>query len=281
MSNECSPIKRPVFPYFGGKWRLAKWIIEHFPPHTTYIEPFGGAASVLLNKPRAAGEVYNDINQEVVGVFRILRDPDQAAKLIEQLELTPYSREEYFLSHTPSDDPLEMARRTIVKFHGSFGADCQMPGRMSGFKTGFGGKQSMAWARFPDALRAIVERLQGVTIESLDALDLLRKYDRPECLAFVDPPYLMSTRSGGKVYRHELADGRHRDLAELLRAFSGMVIMSGYPSPLYDSLYEGWHCATHSAWTCMSTPRIEAIWLNPAATAALEKHRARSQSNNP
>src|SRR4051812_1578874 len=106
---------RPVLRYHGGKWRIAPWIIEHFPPHLMYVEPFAGAASVLLRKPRVDFEVYNDLDTDVVNVFRVLRDPAAASQLAEQLSLTPWSRREFEVSYEISDDPVERARRTLIR----------------------------------------------------------------------------------------------------------------------------------------------------------------------
>src|SRR5262245_58814798 len=107
--------RRPVLRYHGGKWRLAPWIIEHFPEHRIYVEPYGGGASVLLRKSRAFAEVYNDLDGDVVNVFRVLRDRASAAALIRAIELTPWARDEFRLSYRPASDPVERARRTIAR----------------------------------------------------------------------------------------------------------------------------------------------------------------------
>ena len=107
-------VKRPVLRYFGGKWMLAKWVIAHLPPHRIYVEPFGGAASVLMRKPRSYAEVYNDLDGDVVNLFRVLRS-DRAPELIELIRLTPYCREEFELSYQDADCELEQARRLIVR----------------------------------------------------------------------------------------------------------------------------------------------------------------------
>ncbi|MFK7074022.1 DNA adenine methylase, partial [Acinetobacter baumannii] len=111
MSNLTCPLIR----YHGGKFRLATWVISHFPNHTCYTEVFGGAAGVLLQKPRAYAEVYNDLDGEIVNLFRVLRNEDQRNKLIEQLVFTPYSRDDFHEAWEPCEDPIEKARRLIIR----------------------------------------------------------------------------------------------------------------------------------------------------------------------
>lgn len=104
-------VTRPVLRYHGGKWRLAPWIIQHFPPHRTYVEPYGGAASVLMRKPRSYAEVYNDLDGEVCSLFRVLREPASAVELRRLVALTPFARDEFALSYVPSPDPIEYGAR--------------------------------------------------------------------------------------------------------------------------------------------------------------------------
>ena len=116
-------VTRPAMRYYGGKWLLAPWIIGHFPAHRTYVEPFGGAASVLLRKPRSAAEVYNDLDGEIVNMFRVLRSPAQARELIRLVRLTPFARTEYEDAYLSDGDPIEQARRTLLRSFAGFGAD--------------------------------------------------------------------------------------------------------------------------------------------------------------
>jgi DNA adenine methylase len=269
---------RPVLRYHGGKWMLAPWIIEHFPPHRVYTEAFGGAASVLMRKPRARlVEVYNDLDAEIVSLFRVLRDPAKSALLASLLQLTPFARAEFVEGYEPSDDPVEQARRTMCRAFMGFGSDSA-----SGAQTGFranGNRQTAHpakdWSNLPAAVGAFCGRLQGVVVENRPAIELLLQHDSPETLHYCDPPYVHETRSravvrAGKGYRHEMTEADHRHLAEVLRDLDGMVIVSGYQSPLYDELYEGWAVRQRDTKADGGLDRIEVLWLNPACAAALE-----------
>lgn len=281
MSNPT----RPVLRYHGGKWMLAPWVIEHFPPHRIYTEPFGGAGSVLLRKPRATFvEVYNDLFSEVVGLFRVLRDPVQSEQLAASLRLTPFARDEFALSYEPSDDPVEQARRIVVRSMQGFGSN-SASGMRSGFRSN-GHRQTSHpatdWTNYPAAVAAFCERLQGVVIENRLALDVIRQHDRPDCLHYCDPPYVHTTRSEhtttkGKGYAFEMTDDDHRELAQVLRECSGMAIVSGYPSPLYEDLYAGWHrserVALADGGSNGRSERTEVLWINDAALHAWERAR--------
>ena len=269
----CKPT-RPLLRYHGGKWRLAEWIISHFPQHRMYVEPFGGSGSVLLQKRASWGEIYNDLDGEIVNLFRVLRNQEDAQKLIHQLELTPYSRNEYNLSFEPDDEPVEQARRTIVRSLQGFGSSMMRPSR-SGFlkldpKTG---SYVNSWARYPEQLKAIIERLRRVSIEQLPALELLQKYDAPEVLFYCDPPYTHDERTSANTYRHEMDNAAHRALAEVLHQAKGFVVLSGYPSDLYDELYGEWESFSVQSTTVGGRLANETIWLNPNTSKALESER--------
>lgn len=219
---------RPILRYHGGKWKLAPWIIGFFPSHRVYVEPFGGAASVLLRKPRSYAEVYNDMDGEVVNVFRMARD--RGDELLQALELTPFSRVEFLESYQPSNDPLEQARRTIARSFMGFGS-AAVCGETSGFRANSnrsGTTPAQDWRNFPDALAEIIDRLRGVVIEQRDATGIIEQHDSPETLYFVDPPYLHETRSTKmrgtdtrKAYKHEMTNADHAAMAETLHRVQG------------------------------------------------------------
>lgn len=262
-------IDRPVMRYHGGKFRLAEWVISHFPEHKVYVEPFGGAASVLMRKPRSYAEVYNDLDGEIVNVMRVLQDAGRRAQLEELLALTPYARAEFELAWEATDDPVERARRTLIRAEMGFGSAGATKGT-TGFridtKLNYGTAMHV-WLRMSAGLRAFGERLQGVIIENRPALRILADHDTPQTLFYVDPPYVNSTRQmGGVTYRHEMTDADHVDLLGALLALDGMVVLSGYPCDLYRERLAGWRCVERSARIAAgrgTALRTEMLWLSP------------------
>jgi DNA adenine methylase len=269
-------IKRPVLRYFGGKFLLAPWIGAHLCPHRIYVESYGGGGSVLMYKPRSAGEVYNDLDGELVNVFRVLRDPAQARELARLVTLTPYARAEFEASALPASDPIEAARRVLVRSYLGFSPAAAQPTR-SVTRTGFratghrrkGAAAAMDWANYPDAIPSFVERLRGVTIENRPALEVIRQQDTDDALHYVDPPYVHASRSRDYqlAYRFEMSDEEHRELADVLHSVKGAVVLSGYHSELYDELYCDWHRVERRTTADCAGERTEVLWLSPTAVA--------------
>lgn len=259
---------RPVLRYHGGKWQLAPWIISYFPEHKIYVEPFGGAASVLLRKPRSYSEVYNDLDGEVVNLFRVLRNPSQARELVRLVKLTPFAREEFELSYITAGDPIEQARRTLVRswqgFHGR-----AIAGSNTGFRTGIrltGGTASHNWCDLPQSFIQVMERFRGVVIENQPAVNVIAAYDSDATLFYVDPPYVHDTRGKSARYAHEMNDDDHRELAAVLHTVRGMAIISGYACDLYDKeLYPGWRRIERTTHADGAHDRVEVLWISPSA----------------
>lgn len=272
-------LRRPLLRWHGGKWRLAPWILQHFPPHRIYIEPFGGAASVLLRKPRSYAEIYNDLDETVVGLFRVLRS-NRAIELVRLLELTPFARCEFEAAYQVAEDPVEEARRLIVRSFMGFGSDGFNRAVRTGFRSASnrsGTTPAHDWANYPVALSAIIERLQGVVIERRDAIEVCRQHDGPTTLHYLDPPYMPETRSGKSrksgeryhAYPHEMTESDHAALLGALPNLAGAVVLSGYPSPLYDAVLVGWRRVRCTALADGARRRVEMLWLNPRATEQL------------
>ncbi|WP_409410393.1 DNA adenine methylase [Acinetobacter lactucae] len=267
-------MNHPLIRYHGGKFRLASWVISHFPNHTCYTEAFGGAAGVLLQKPRAYAEVYNDLDCEIVNLFRVLRNEVNRNKLIEQLVFTPYSRDDFQEAWEPCDDSVEKARRLIIRAQmgfGSAGASKGITGFRIDTKRAYGTAQAL-WVTYPNHLAIVGQRLSGVLIENRPAIQVLQDHDGSETLHYVDPPYVHDTRySGaktGRVYRHEMSDQDHEELLKVLLELEGKVIVSGYPSEIYNDYLAKWKRVDTSARISSgrgTDVRTECLWISPNA----------------
>lgn len=266
-------IKRPALRYYGGKWNLAPWIISHFPPHKNYVEPCGGAASVLLQKPRSPLETYNDLDGNVVNFFRVLRDrPDE---LIRKIRLTPWARAEYEASRddVANGDEIEQARRFWCQAYQSISGGPYA--NKSGWRMSVDANDFLWGSNQYDQFGAIASRFENVQIENDAAQTIIKKYDNQDALIYFDPPYVNDTRSNGQVYRFEFDVILHSECASLLRQCAGYVIISGYACPLYAELYEahGWQRHDKEAQTNSGGKRIESLWLSPRTVEALNMPR--------
>jgi DNA adenine methylase len=274
----CPKVTRPALRYLGGKWLLAPWIIAQLPPHRIYVEPFGGAASVLLRKSRSYAEVYNDLDGDLVNLFQVLRDDVQATRLVQAIALTPFARDEFMATYEVAEDPVEQARRLIVRSFMGHGSNAANIERSTGFRADSnrnGTTPAVDWANYPPALALVAQRMRGVVIENRPALDVIERFDRPDTLIYADPPYVHETRSSKRVrgalynaYRHEMDEAQQIELLDRLDACKGMVVLSGYPHPLYDERLAHWRRQTREVMADGAKMRTEVLWSNPAAQAA-------------
>lgn len=263
------------FAIYGGKHYYAEPIIAAFPEHRVYVEPFGGAANVLLRKPHSEVEIFNDLDSEIVNFFRVLVDESAFGRLRRMLDLTPHSREtfERAVEALISDDRVERAYRFFVLVRQARGGLGTGKVTKSAFSVSTRKRNDMAenvskWLSAVDGLGDVAARLKTVEIEHLPAVDLIRKYDAPDVLFYADPPYVPETRSGGRTdtYRHEMCVEDHAELLDVLCACKGRVVLSGYPSTLYDDRLVGWrkvHLKARSHLSNSGEPRTEVLWMKP------------------
>jgi DNA adenine methylase len=263
---------KAVFPYFGGKTRLVKYILQYVPAHEVYVEVFGGAGALLLAKPPSKLEVYNDINSLVVNFFRVLRDEEKSKKLIQLLELTPYAREEYnecrkiVQGKKEVQDDVEKARAFFVCACQAFGGN---------FSTGWGYNLTpqrnivVTFLSSVQNLYTVSQRLRRVQIENIDFREMLKKYDRAETFFYLDPPYVPGTRRTKKIYQYEMTREDHHELTNLLLNLKGQAILSGYRDEEIHAPLEqaGWK-KVDIAWKCYAVhakhgrpPRTESLWI--------------------
>jgi DNA adenine methylase len=252
--------EHPLLIYPGGKWKLAEQIVNLMPPHDVYVEPFAGAASVLIHKPRSLREIVNDLDGEIVALFKVLRDPELSRQLIDLVTLTPFSRQEMQEAYDQVDCDLERARRIVVKNNMGRGKAYHRTGLRTTRDPYTACEKT--WARFPAALTDIARRFKGVVIENLDALEIVKRYDGPTTLFYVDPPYPTESRRCPRLYNHEMTDAQHVELIQQLESCVGMVLLSGYDTPIYNAL--SWKAYRFKTKTNANTDATEVVWVNEA-----------------
>lgn len=262
MTKSSNPRVKPPFPWLGGKTMMISKLLPLFPECRTYVDAFGGGGSLLLAKEPSPVEVYNDLDGDLVNLFRVLRDSDGAfPDFYHRACLSPYSREEYDFCrrHLNDDpDPVERARRFFVvarfSFSGAFGSSFGL--NVTSSTRGMVEK-AFAYRSALCMLPLISERLLRVEIENRDFRPLFSVYDTEHTFWYLDPPYLPETRKGGK-YRCEMTIEDHQDLVDILRSVKGKVMLSGYPNALYDQL--GWKRLEWET-TCRAAGRTRASGL--------------------
>ena len=248
-----------ILNYPGSKWSSADLIINQMQPHETYIEPFFGSGAVFFNKDKAKVETINDMDGRIVNFFEVCRDyPEQ---LVNKIIMTPHSRQEYYNSYKVSDDPIEDARRLMVRCWQAIGAKTSDKTGWRSIISANGPDTSNEWATVWERIEEVAYRLKGVQIENQDALKLLERYKRPDVLTYVDPPYLLETRSK-RLYQHEYTVADHKELLQMLKKFEGKVILSGYQSDLYDAALQDWHKLKFDSLAEAGAKRTEVLWMN-------------------
>lgn len=259
-------VPNPALRYYGAKFRIGRKIADLLPTHVTYVEPFGGAAGVLLKKPVSTVEVYNDLDGRVVNFFRILRKDAKA--LARAVSLTPYSRSEFDDSFDRSEDPMEDARRFFTCSWQSFGG----PNRSTGWKIQVApwnnsrANQCKEWRSACRNLLRVAKRFRTVQVEHYDALKVITRFDSPDTVFYCDPPYPASTRNSRwcqSGYAHEFTSQDHVHLANLLSSIQGMALVSTYPNALYEDLFSEWRRIEFTSQTMNKTIATELVYLSP------------------
>ena len=262
---------KPLMRYHGAKWRLAPWIISHFPQHHCYVEPFGGSAAVLISKEPSSREVYNDKNFEIVNLFNVIRDDQMRTELLRLLVMTPYSRTEFEFAKEvgQNDTPVMTALKLLVRAQMGFGSAGATRGN-TGFRldTARGGTSLQSlWSELPTNVLEVTERLRNVIIENTDAYNVIKQHDRSNTLFYLDPPYTLDTRTNKDSYgKFEMREFEHTRLLELTLKSKGMFVISGYDNELYNDTLAGW--TKSSIQTAISSrngsgKRTEVLWISP------------------
>lgn len=267
-------LKTPL-KWVGGKGRFLEKIYKHFPQHTTFVDVFGGSGSVILGKNPAKVDVYNDLDRRLANFFQVLCDEKKTEELQRRLENTLYSRrvfdEAKDLQYNNLSD-IDRAYYFFITNRQSFagigetwgyeisaGSTDDYPACVKGFHLGI------------ERLKTAHNRLREIQIENLDFMDLVPRYDAPDTLFYLDPPYVQGERTSRIVYNHEMTKEDHVNLINLLLKIKGMAILSGYETEIYNPLLEsGWRqskfdCFARVAQNAQgfNTPRTECLWISP------------------
>lgn len=253
-----------VLKWPGAKWSIAGEIVRLMPKHKIYLEPYLGSGAVFFSKTPCNTEILNDLDGEVINLFKVIRDnPRELARLI---YFTPYSRDEYKESYNRSGTDVERARQFLVRSNMAragmqyYSSSWRHAGPIQGAKNFQ--RVTGDWNRIPDRILEAATRLKDAEIENTDALKLIKKYNRSDCLIYVDPPYLLSTRKQ-RYYNVEMTDEEeHEELIDVLKKHSGPVLLSGYDSDLYNKLLKDWDRKEINTQAEQGKARTEIIWTN-------------------
>lgn len=252
-----------VLKYPGSKWNIASRIVDLIPTHHSYVEPFFGSGAVFFSKPPSDIETVNDLDSDVVNLFRCIRQ--DAGRLAGIVAAVPYSREEYEYQFTQDGDAdtFERAAGFLVRCWQSHGFRANRD--KVGWKSDVVGRERAYalrnWYGLPGWIVGIAERLRMVQIEHRPALDVIKRFDYPKVFQYLDPPYLLGTRAG-KQYQHEMTDEDHEELLRAAVASKAMIMISGYESEMYNDYLKTWHKVTLKNCAEQGRPRTEVLWMN-------------------
>lgn len=258
---------RSILKYPGSKWRIAKWIISHFPEgyeNMTYLEPFFGSGSIFFTKERSRIKTINDLDDSVVNLFKIVRD--RPKELAYKISMTPWSRKEYYDSYTPSNDDLERARRFLIRTWMAVGTKTS---DKTGWRNNINAENRTLQNFHCDLSKTIIEtcdRLKHtkkcvVQIENQDVFKLIERYNRSDVMMYLDPPYVISTRHG-RIYKYEFTDDDHIKLLKLCRQSKARILISGYDSKIYNDYLSDWDKDTRITDCERGQKRTEVLWMN-------------------
>lgn len=254
---------KAILKYPGSKWSIADWIINFFPEHHSYLEPFFGSGAVLFNKPRSRIETVNDLDGNVVNLFEWIKKDSE--RLAHEIYWTPYARQVYDATYsTVPQNSLEKAVNFYIRINMAHGF--RTNGEKVGWKNDVQGRErayaATDWVNLPERIMQAAERLRGVQIENRQAVDLMERFNYSNVLVYLDPPYMPGTRHG-KQYQYEMFDERsHATLLETAKAHKGPVLISGYDSQLYNDMLQSWHREETDCYSQVCSKKKEILWMN-------------------
>jgi len=261
---------RSPLRYIGGKTKIMPQLLPLMPHHHCYVSVFGGGGCDIYNKPRSAVEIYNDRHRLLVNYFAVLRTPDLRHRLCSMMEYSPCSRRLFNeclrTLANPHADCVELAHATsYINWHAYAGIDVTKatPGS---FETSHTRPPRLRRKHAVAHLLDVASRFDGVVLEEQDWSAIVERYDSPNTLFYLDPPYLPGTRRSN-IYAHEMSVEDHERMLDRLMHIDGYAMLSGYESKLYGNRLSHWRRKRIKtrAWTSSSTEkprRTEIVWMN-------------------
>ncbi len=224
-----------IIAYGGGKFYLAPKLIELIPPHHLYVEVFAGGANLLFTKERSGLEILNDLNRNLYALYKVLSEPLSYKKWSRKVRRFLISRDIFNECKLQlQKDDIDIIDRAAIYYYLN---RCSMFGMCTSFGISRGKKRATLYKDLKDAHK----RLEGVIVENKSFEKIIKIYDSPETFFYLDPPYVMETRTGGKMYDHEMTNEQHELLLDLLLNIKGKALLSGYDNQLYNDKLSGWN----------------------------------------
>lgn len=264
---------KPVLKYPGSKWRIAKEIVQLIPEHHAYIEPYFGSGAVFFSKDASHIELINDLDDNVPNLFKCIRDcPDELAGFIAAVPYARYEYERAFSEVNTEKDSLKKAADFLVTCWQGHGF--RTNGYRVGWKNDVQGRERMYalrnWYHLPEVILETAERLRCVQIDNRPALEVIKRFNYPNVFMYIDPPYILGTRTA-KQYRHEMADADHEELLDILTKSNAKIMISGYESEMYNRALKGWEKMQFRSNAEYGGNRVETVWMNYSRQLILQE----------
>lgn len=253
----------------GGKHYIKQWVIDNFPINyesMTYVEPFVGSGSIVLNKKPSITEFINDKNEALINIYWCLRH--HPTKFVNQLSTIEYTEQTFkeALSEFDFEDEIDEAVNEYILYRMSRGGMKKTFAWSNRLRGGIPGDIN-AWENSISNLLNIANRLKDVNINNLDFKNIISIYDNENIFMYLDPPYMSNTRVSKEVYDYEFTTKDHNDLLELILQSKAKILISGYDSFLYNTYLKDWNkhqkiVISNSGQTKVKGYKVEILWSN-------------------
>ena len=261
-----------IIRYFGGKNGFANRILPYFPTNyksMDYVEPFCGSAAMLFHKEKSPIELINDIDKNIYSLFKVIIDRELFLQFKELCDLSIYS-EDVLKEYTKNLKEKELS--ILERAYQFFYCNRVSYNGVGGFSTSSCIRRNMSksvsdYLSSIDGMYEIHNRLSSVMVHNMDALELIKKWDRGNVFMYLDSPYANEVRSAGR-YKHDFTDeNQDKYLEVLLNIKNAKLLISGYKCERYEILEKNGFKRVDMEIKTQNTNRvgkskIESLWMN-------------------